>query len=313
LSCHSVLIAGTTIAASASRAAAGELATAEATEAALRLKLAGEVRDAAWHLLGLTGEQFRAKLHENLLMLLAEAVERRVKAGDLAHADTLAARAEWLEAVAQTTAIGQSLEAAERRWTLLTGLTALPDATERTSTDASSVHPEARLAEQQAALARERMEQARASRREPPELVFTAREDRSAFGDPAQRSIGLALRIPLGSASRSAPLLANAMAERDVAQARATREAERIASELALARSALSAAEQQARAETQRATLLRERAQLIDLSFKAGESPLPDLLRALSAANQADAARSRAETQLGLARARLQQAQGLLP
>ena len=52
---------------------------------------------------------------------------------------------------------------------------------------------------------------------------------------------------------------------------------------------------------------------LIDKSFRAGETPLPDLLRALAAAAQADSAVARQTAALGLARARLQQTLGLLP
>ena len=52
---------------------------------------------------------------------------------------------------------------------------------------------------------------------------------------------------------------------------------------------------------------------MIDKSFRAGESALPDLLRALAAAAQADGAVARQTAALGLARARLQQTLGLLP
>ena len=66
-------------------------------------------------------------------------------------------------------------------------------------------------------------------------------------------------------------------------------------------------------AERQRSALLRERATLIDRSFKAGETPLPELLRALAAATQADTSFARQQVAVGLARARLQQSLGILP
>ncbi|MFN4104413.1 MAG: hypothetical protein ACK4GB_09025 [Tepidimonas sp.] len=75
----------------------------------------------------------------------------------------------------------------------------------------------------------------------------------------------------------------------------------------------MQAAESQAQLEAQRAMLLRERAGHIEKAFKAGESPLPELLRALGAAAQAEAASERQQAHLRLAQARLQQAQGLLP
>ena len=84
-------------------------------------------------------------------------------------------------------------------------------------------------------------------------------------------------------------------------------------SDVALAREAVRAAEVQREAGTTRARLLRERAELVGKSFDVGETPLPDLLRALAAAAEADAALARHTAALGLARARLQQALGLLP
>ena len=88
---------------------------------------------------------------------------------------------------------------------------------------------------------------------------------------------------------------------------------ERVDSDIAAAREAQQSAQEQLHAETARARLLRERAALIDKSFRAGESALPDLLRALAAAAQADGAVARQTAALGLARARLRQTLGLLP
>ena len=72
-------------------------------------------------------------------------------------------------------------------------------------------------------------------------------------------------------------------------------------------------AEEQVRAEATRAELLRERATLIEKSFRAGEGALPELLRASAAAAQAEAALAGQRAALGLARARLNQINGRLP
>jgi cobalt-zinc-cadmium efflux system outer membrane protein len=58
---------------------------------------------------------------------------------------------------------------------------------------------------------------------------------------------------------------------------------------------------------------LRERAAHLDKAFRAGEAALPDLLRALSAAAQAELAHARQQAALGVAFARLQYAQGVNP
>ncbi|WP_342456008.1 transporter [Variovorax sp. S12S4] len=106
---------------------------------------------------------------------------------------------------------------------------------------------------------------------------------------------------------------AAALGELDVAEATEQRLRERQDADLALARSALQSAAQQLDGTRDRAGLLRERAQLVDTSFKAGETSLPELLRAANAAAQADAALARQQAALGLAHAQLQQALGLLP
>lgn len=124
-------------------------------------------------------------------------------------------------------------------------------------------------------------------------------------------SVGL--RLPFGTDDRNQPRDAAALSELDIAQTHAQRLRERLDSDIAAARASLQSAQTQHDAETARARLLRERAALIDTSFRAGETPLPDLLRALAAAAQADSAVARQTAALGLARARLHQALGLLP
>jgi outer membrane protein TolC len=153
----------------------------------------------------------------------------------------------------------------------------------------------------------------RHSRRDPPELTVGVRQDKPGRAEASQGSLVVGLRLPFGTDDRSRPLEAAALAELDVAETHEQRLRERLNSDIAAARDAQRAAEAQLEAETARARLLRERATLIDKSFRAGETPLADQLRALAAAGQADGAVARQTASLGLARARLQQALGVLP
>jgi outer membrane protein TolC len=131
--------------------------------------------------------------------------------------------------------------------------------------------------------------------------------------EASQGSVVVGLRLPFGTDDRNRPLEAAALVELDVAQTHEQRLRERLDSDIAAARDAERSAQAQLDAETARAHLLRERAALIDKSFRAGETPLPDQLRALADAAQADSAVARQTAALGLARARLQQALGRLP
>lgn len=303
----------------AARAGTAEAAAAQAlaAEQVTRLRLAAEVREAAWQIAALQAEAAQADALDRELKQLADDVERRVRAGDLARADTLAARAEQLAATALLSDVGQRLQAARARWALLTGLTVVPELTAEAVTNGvpatATAHPELRLASQSTELARKRVDLWRRSHRDAPELTVGVRQDTPGRAEASQGSLVVGLRLPFGTDDRNRPLEAAALAELDVAEIHEQRLRERLDSDIAAARDAQRAAEAQLEAETARASLLRERATLIDKSFRAGETPLPDQLRALAAAGQADSVVARQTAALGLARARLQQALGLLP
>ena len=313
-------------------AAGAAAAQAQAAAQSARLQLAGELREAAWQLLDLRAELAQAEAQATSLQQLADDVERRVRAGDLARADSLAAQAEQLAASAAVADVRQRLLAARARWTLLTGLTQPPDLDAAAWPDAASsdaalpdadspdsagpelaAHPEWRLASQSTELARQRLALMRHSRRDAPELSLGLRQDRPGQGEPSRGSLAVGLRLPFGTDARNRPLEAAALAELDIAQTHEQRLRERLGSDIASAREALRSAQVRLKAQAARARLLNERAALIDKSFRAGETALPELLRARAAAAEADHAVTRQNTALGLARARLQQAFGILP
>ncbi len=64
------------------------------------MRLAGELREAAWQIAAANAELAQTDTQAQGLNQLADDVERRVRAGDLARADALAAQAEHLAATA---------------------------------------------------------------------------------------------------------------------------------------------------------------------------------------------------------------------
>lgn len=294
----------------------GEVALAQIADQVARLRLAGELRESAWQLASLQAEVHLADVQDTSLRQLAGDVERRVRAGDLARADSLAAQAEQLAAAASLASVLQRLQAAKNQWALLTGLAMPPNMSVATATDAANdlaIHPELHLASQQAELARKRVDLMRHSQRSAPELKLGVRQDSPGQGQSSQGSVIVGLRLPFGTDDRNRPLDAAALASLDIAQTQEQRLRERLESELSVAQDEVRSAQAQLDAETARALLLRERATLIDKSFRAGETPLPELLRALNTAAQAESAVARQTAALGLARARLQQSLGILP
>lgn len=288
---------------------------ADLNQHAARLRIAGEVRESVWTLIAQQAEVTQAEALVRSLAALTDDVDRRVQAGDLARVDTLAARAELFSATAQLAETRQKALAARSRWMLLTGLDALPQADEPLTTlrRAVSEHPEYRLAESATEHARRRAALARTSRSDPPEVSVGVRQDIPGRIEPSQNSLSIGIRLPFGTADRNRPLQAAALAEIDIAEITEQRLRERLEAEVSTACAALRASEQQLQAERTRANLLRERVTLLEKSFRAGESGLPELLRAMAAAAQAEAALTRQQAALGLARARLNQSLGLLP
>lgn len=302
--------------ATAGQAAQAELDWSAAAEQAARLHVAGQVREALGQWTALEAEQRLAALQCDLLGRLAEDVDRRVQAGDLAPADAMAARAEWLASQALAADAQQKLRAQQAQWQLLTGLAVSPQARPAATAatfDLSDAHPELQLAARAVERAQRKLALTQAQRGDGPELGVNLRQERPGQGNPTQNSVGVALRLPFGTQAHAQPRIAAALSEVDLALTQQQRTRDRLAAELELARNQVQAAQAQVNLEAQRAALLRQRAAHIDKAFRAGESPLPELLRALGAAAQAEAASERQHAQLRLAQARLQQAQGLLP
>jgi outer membrane protein TolC len=296
-------------------AARGEIELAGATAAQARLALAGELRELVWAAAALQAVRADSQLQADSLDRLTADVARRVDAGELAHADLLAARADAELARAAVIEAAQQLRAVESRWQVLTGGLPLPNDAEERSEGAPDIdrHPDLLAAQAGLDLARRRSDAVRLDRRDPPELLVRYRHDEPGAGVPAQDSIGLGLRIPLGTADRNLERDAGAAAEVERAQVQRDRTRERLSADVALAEQALTTASAALDAARLRAALLAERTALLERAFRAGESGLPELLRVRAAAAQAQQGVLRQQAALGHARARLHQTIGLLP
>jgi len=304
------------------RKAQNDLATssldkAKLNLAAVRLHIAGEVREAIWALNEAEAnyEQITFLL-QNLSSVLHD-VDRRVKAGDLARSDSMIAQSEQLAALSSQSEAALQLKAQKSRWATLMG-SALPLATQVSAelphaNSSISNHPFFLLATQATDEARKKLSLAEISKRDTPELKFGMRQDISAKSLPSQKSLQIALRIPLGSADRHLPVLAAALSELEVASAQEMRTLEYLMSEHQLAKEGLSNANLQLQSAKQRSDLLTERTQLIEKSFKAGETSLPDYLRAMSMSTSAQNAYQRQIIKTHLAIARFNQSLGVTP
>lgn len=303
-------------------AAQADIEWSQANLDAARLDVAGQVREAAWTVATRQAELGLAQTRTRFLRTLAADVDKRVAAGDLARSDSLAARADLLAAEAEEADARRELQTGHAQWTVLTGLQQLPDPAEieqESHVDLAALSaqaeqsPRLRQGELAAERAQRRLDLARKSRADPPELTFGAREETAGPGAASERSLILALRVPLGTRARNAPLRAQAQSEADVAEAELIRVRAQHRADVDNARLAIELADQQLQAERSRSDLLGERARLLQAAFNAGEIPLSDLLLASRNAAEADAALARRHAEHGLAHARLLQAYGILP
>lgn len=297
------------------QAAQADSIWADATERAARLRVAAQLREQA-SMLQFAEMDAQLAFHQRKhLQDLSIDVDKRVQAGELAPSDGMAAKADMLAAKAQEDEAQQVLATRRSEWHLLTGLQMppVPEIYKSEPAAALDQHAEAVLAEAAVQRARARIAQIQTQREVTPELGLSVRYEAPGQGLPHQNAILISFSTPFGTEIQNQPKLAEALAGLDLALATQQRVQQQLTSELTLARRRMATSTAQASTEAERATLLRERAKLLLKSFRSGQSSLPDLLRAMSAAAQAESASARQQATLYQAQSRLQQAFGQLP
>lgn len=287
----------------------------EADILALRLRLAGELREAIWQVRQVEAQTRLDEARAQTAKALAEDVAKRVQAGELARTDLNLAQNEWRTAQAAVLQSSNRLLQAQQAYATLTGSTVLPDdsAESAQSKPLSDAHPlmeEARLAIE---VAQAQVRVASQSRRDNPELELSTRRARGSLNEPYASTVALALRLPLATDARNLPLMAAAQTALTRAQSEYTRARLTLEYQRQQADQALQAADQLLDLARQQRTASRENLDLIQKSFSLGESDLFALLRARTAAFEAEQAYNQQEIAQALSRARLNQAQGVLP
>lgn len=288
----------------------------EANSAGLKLYVAGQLRDAVWDLAMNANAVDLAKQRWQTAESLQHDVERRHQAGELARTDVLLARNETLQAQSMLVRAQAELKHAEHRYWMLTGLKNLPATTSETLSDRTELderHPLLAENAQRVALTEEERNLTRVQKRENPQVVVNARHERGAFDSEYNDSVGLAVRIPLDSDVRSAPMLAGA--EMAVAQAMSEREQLMLTLRTALheaehnlevTRAELAVFEEQDR-------LTQDNLRLAKKAFDLGESDLVSLMRVQMLAYEAERAVGSRKIQLQWDIAKYNQAVGVLP
>lgn len=302
------------------REARRQLAETGATEnsaatAALRLALAGELREVlwAWHLARNESELARSRLATAEVLELD--VQRRVAAGYLAPVDLNLARQETLAARGALIDAQARAEESRRNWQALTGDMQPPADNEETVATAAPLdaHPRLEAAQQSVALALAKTKLAAETTRDTPELGLFTRSERGSADAAYVDSVGISLKLTFASDARNRPI--TAAANRALIQAESEYRLIRQRLELDIERARQNLAGAASRLDLAAAgrELARENLKWLQKAFDLGETSLANLLK--TRATHLESELNFAQRQLGVAqaKARYNQAQGVLP
>ncbi len=309
---------------SASRAQIdADRALLERQVSAARLKLAGEVRELASLAALARAEQALATRKLAEATTLAQDVERRVRAGDVARVDSLQAQSVVQQANVSLVHAQGAIWRVQSQWQALTGLATVADAASDSAPPNSTLtitleamkadHPAVAAATAQTQAARSRLQLAEADRRDPMELSVGSTISQGGFGASAETSLRVAVKIPLGGDIRNGARIAAARAELNVAEAEGDAVTRQVNAELAVTRAEVVAARASEEALQARAKLSAEAQALYAKAYRLGESDLPTRLRAENERFEADLALGRARIEIQRAQSRLHQSLGWLP
>ena len=296
------------------RVADAELSRSSAQTTAIKLKIAGQVRDTLAEFALAQAELAIAERRLRDARALEADVGRRARAREASEADLLLVRAERIAADGELRERRAALEQTRLDFQSLTGMPPVTAAMNEPIPPAvGTAHPRLDDAKRVMDVARANQTLAGIQVRDSPEIGVVARRNRDIYGTAYDNSVGIELRIPFATDARNRPRQAAARAE------------------LTEASAGYAAAERDIRTEQQKATIgydnalvqrdlagertraLKQQSALIGRGYQGGQISLFDYVRTRSLAYEAEFAGSRAEIAVPKARNRLNQAFGIIP
>ncbi len=287
-----------------------------ARRAALRLQIAGEVREAWWAVADARNARDLARRRATTAGALEADVLRRFKAGDLARIDANLAQGERLAAEAESIEAEAALLQAEQLYRNLTGAAApsvLASEAVIAAREPAENHPQLSAVAASARTARAKLRVAEETRRDAPEIALRVVRERGEFSEPYANMIGVKLTIPFSSGARVRQENAAARAEASQADAELALARLRLQLDTEKARLDLAAAERQFAMAKERRELTADNLRLAEKAFSLGESDLTTLLRVRAGAFEAEAFLNRQQVARAAAQSRLKQILGVLP
>lgn len=302
---------------SASRAVADSAGQAASAAGSVQhLRVAGAVRETLWQLAIARERRSLAEQSLQTARQLEQDVAKRVNAGDLARSDLLLARDETLAKQDDFYLADAELLHAQKRFRLLTGLAQYPTTFAEPLSERNTIddgHP--LLAETRA-----RMEQAQAELRraeqsssDNTQLIVGTRRSRDTYNSDPVDSLGIGVRIPLGTKSHNGPRIAAASTAFAQSQARYQSTKRELELQLHEAHHNLETLREQLQLADEQNTLMQESLRLARIAFRSGEIELAQLLRIQSRTFNAERNLAVRTLEVEQAVARYNQAIGVLP
>jgi len=296
--------------------------SAAVRDLALRLKVAGQLRSAAWAWRMARVELVAAKTRLAQMLRDKKIVDGQIRLGEAAAVDRLAVDARLLQVRELVEARQADVAAATARWQRLTGLKRLPaNLVEQPSLPKSGIdraylikqHPMLRRIVAQVGLDGARLDAMRAAGAGSPELGLSVKRDRGDRNGVYDNSLMLSFSLPFGGQRYRNPQLAEISQQRARSQVELTRTATDIESRVAGLRARLARWQTRVAQLQQRADLSERQLKLKQKAQRLGEL---DWSRLLDFERQAAAARLAADlavVSFHRDQANLNQALGELP
>ena len=289
---------------------------ADLTRSALRLQLAGQVRDALWNLLMTEKHLTLATTDESEAKGLVALVEKQHRAGDVAKADLLLAQDYLLEKSTSRLRADAQVMDARRTYVALTGLNQRPARfieKEVSAETLSNDHPMLARARARMERATKALTYARKDQGANPNLTLGVKRERADFASDSLNSAYVGISVPLGTGSSAAPVIA--AAARELAQSQADYDNLLRTLNLNLHEAEHTLATDRATLDlnSQQADMASQRASMTERAYRLGETDIFNLVQARALAQRARLAAEQAALQVEWDIARFNQAAGETP
>lgn len=265
--------------------------SAERFTQALKLEVAGLVRDVLWNVLLVENRHGLAKQTYEVAERLVQIVKRRVELGDLARADLLLAESDRLEKKTALVQAEAEVMHARKAYTNLTRLERAPAGLEETRSprlDLDESHPAVAAANALVERAQAEVEYTRLSKQgnQPSLLIGTnhARGERSGIFNNAAN---LVLQVPIGGDDYNAPFVAEANVALNTRIAEREQLLRQLEKALHEAHHNLEVDEATLEIAEQRKELAESQLRMSKIAFETGEISLIDYLKIQSGAQAA--------------------------